>query len=99
MTDGAVRSEWFLYFLLPLHQATDSVSACPALELYGTADQKGKYLPKLLSRDPTTSWQSGQWMTEVIGGSDVGMTETRATPLVATGRQAKAGDLVGDVMG
>ena len=33
-------------------------------------------------------------MTETIGGSDVGMTETRAAPLIETGRPAQAGDLV-----
>jgi alkylation response protein AidB-like acyl-CoA dehydrogenase len=35
-------------------------------------------LPRLLSRDPKTMWTSGQWMTERIGGSDVGQTETEA---------------------
>ena len=30
-------------------------------------------LPRLLSRDPTQFWTSGQWMTEKRGGSDVGM--------------------------
>ena len=35
-------------------------------------------LPRLLSRDPKTMWTSGQWMTERIGGSDVGQTETVA---------------------
>ena len=35
-------------------------------------------LPRLLSRDPATMWTSGQWMTERIGGSDVGQTETIA---------------------
>jgi alkylation response protein AidB-like acyl-CoA dehydrogenase len=37
-------------------------------------------LPRLLSRDPATMWTSGQWMTERIGGSDVGQTETVARP-------------------
>jgi alkylation response protein AidB-like acyl-CoA dehydrogenase len=35
-------------------------------------------LPRLLSRDPATMWTSGQWMTELIGGSDVAQTETVA---------------------
>lgn len=35
-------------------------------------------LPRLLSRDPARMWTSGQWMTERIGGSDVGQTETVA---------------------
>ncbi|MGQ0547120.1 MAG: acyl-CoA dehydrogenase family protein [Betaproteobacteria bacterium] len=39
-------------------------------------------LPRLTSRDPARFWTSGQWMTEAIGGSDVGLAETlaRATP-------------------
>lgn len=35
-------------------------------------------LPRLLSRDPSTFWTSGQWMTESTGGSDVGRSETIA---------------------
>lgn len=35
-------------------------------------------LPRLTSRDPTQFWTSGQWMTENIGGSDVGLSETIA---------------------
>jgi len=39
-------------------------------------------LPRLTSRDPARFWTSGQWMTEAIGGSDVGLAETvaRSTP-------------------
>lgn len=33
----------------------------------------------LVSRNPTTAWTSGQWMTERIGGSDVSRSETVAT--------------------
>ncbi len=35
-------------------------------------------LPHLTSRDPARFWTSGQWMTEAIGGSDVGLAETAA---------------------
>ncbi len=35
-------------------------------------------VPHLTSRDATTLWTSGQWMTETTGGSDVSGTETRA---------------------
>ena len=35
-------------------------------------------LPPLTSRDPARFWTSGQWMTELTGGSDVGGTETQA---------------------
>jgi alkylation response protein AidB-like acyl-CoA dehydrogenase len=34
----------------------------------------------LTSRDPQQAWTSGQWMTERTGGSDVGLSETVATP-------------------
>jgi len=34
----------------------------------------------LTSRDPREFWTSGQWMTELTGGSDVGTTETVAKP-------------------
>src|SRR5215204_6387849 len=35
-------------------------------------------LPRLTSRDPAQFWTSGQWMTELTGGSDVGASETVA---------------------
>jgi acyl-CoA dehydrogenase len=35
-------------------------------------------LPHLTSRDPEKFWTSGQWMTELTGGSDVGASETVA---------------------
>ena len=38
----------------------------------------GRALPHLTSRDPREFWTSGQWMTEAIGGSDVGASETIA---------------------
>ena len=36
----------------------------------------------LTARDPAQFWTSGQWMTEITGGSDVGLTQTvaRKTP-------------------
>ncbi|HEX8284058.1 MAG TPA: acyl-CoA dehydrogenase family protein [Pyrinomonadaceae bacterium] len=37
-----------------------------------------KILPHLVSRDPAEFWTSGQWMTELTGGSDVGLSETIA---------------------
>jgi acyl-CoA dehydrogenase len=33
---------------------------------------------RLTTRDPARAWTSGQWMTEMTGGSDVGRTETVA---------------------
>ncbi len=41
-------------------------------------------VPHLTSRDPQQFWTSGQWMTELSGGSDVGRSETEA-------RQARDG--------
>lgn len=35
-------------------------------------------IPHLTSRDPDSFWTSGQWMTELSGGSDVGRTKTTA---------------------
>jgi acyl-CoA dehydrogenase len=35
-------------------------------------------VPHLVTRDPEKFWTSGQWMTELTGGSDVGLSETVA---------------------
>ncbi|MFL6282426.1 MAG: acyl-CoA dehydrogenase family protein [Pyrinomonadaceae bacterium] len=37
-----------------------------------------RVVPHLVSRDPESFWTSGQWMTELTGGSDVGLSETVA---------------------
>jgi alkylation response protein AidB-like acyl-CoA dehydrogenase len=37
-----------------------------------------RVVPHLTSRDPAEFWTSGQWMTELAGGSDVSRTETIA---------------------
>lgn len=51
---------------------------------------------RLISRDPSHAWTSGQWMTERPGGSDVSGTETRASLLsdadIKGGSQALAMD-------
>lgn len=52
--------------------------AARTLTLHQNAAVSARALPHLLSRDPATMWTSGQWMTERTGGSDVGLTETRA---------------------
>jgi acyl-CoA dehydrogenase len=44
----------------------------------GNAKLIDRAIPRLTSRDPDTMWTSGQWMTETIGGSDVGRSETVA---------------------
>jgi acyl-CoA dehydrogenase len=37
-----------------------------------------RIVPHLTTRDPAEFWTSGQWMTELTGGSDVGLSETIA---------------------
>jgi acyl-CoA dehydrogenase len=37
-----------------------------------------RVVSRLTSRDPEKFWTSGQWMTELTGGSDVGLSETVA---------------------
>ena len=37
-----------------------------------------RVVPHLTTRDPTEFWISGQWMTEITGGSDVGSSEAIA---------------------
>jgi len=70
------------------HPSTD-VYTCPlamsdgaARTLLRAGDQAliERALPRLTSRDPDSCWTSGQWMTELPGGSDVSRTETIARP-------------------
>ncbi|EDR13367.1 uncharacterized protein LACBIDRAFT_292578 [Laccaria bicolor S238N-H82] len=58
------------------------------IELIGTPEMKKKILPRLISRDPSFAFTSGQWMTERPGGSDVSRTETTA---VDTGKSHSFG--------
>ncbi|TFK52431.1 hypothetical protein OE88DRAFT_1698245 [Heliocybe sulcata] len=50
------------------------------IELQGTSAMKSEIYPRLISRDASQAFVSGQWMTERSGGSDVSQTETSATP-------------------
>ncbi|KAI9282255.1 hypothetical protein BY458DRAFT_169937 [Sporodiniella umbellata] len=52
--------------------------AARVIELLGTEKMKNDIYPRLISRNPSEFWTSGQWMTERPGGSDVGQTETIA---------------------
>jgi alkylation response protein AidB-like acyl-CoA dehydrogenase len=52
-------------------------AAARTLMLHG-APGESSTVARLTSRDPATAWTSGQWMTEMTGGSDVGGTETVA---------------------
>ncbi|HLM55840.1 MAG TPA: acyl-CoA dehydrogenase family protein [Pyrinomonadaceae bacterium] len=44
----------------------------------GNRELAARVVPRLTSRDPEKFWTSGQWMTELAGGSDVSRTETVA---------------------
>ncbi len=70
-----------------LHHVASEFYTCPlamsdgaatALSASGNAALAARALPHLLSRDATSLWLSGQWMTETSGGSDVGHTQTVA---------------------
>jgi acyl-CoA dehydrogenase len=52
--------------------------AATALKASGNSELIDRALPHFLSRDASSFWLSGQWMTENAGGSDVGNTETIA---------------------
>ncbi|HEY8430504.1 MAG TPA: acyl-CoA dehydrogenase family protein, partial [Sandaracinaceae bacterium] len=75
------------FALVHLFGPSTDVYSCPLAMTDGAArtllDSGNRALieravPHLTSRDPRTFWTSGQWMTESTGGSDVGLSETRA---------------------
>ncbi len=75
------------FALVYLFAPSTDVYSCPLAMTDGAArsliaaDNQAlmdRALPHLTSRDPATFWTSGQWMTESIGGSDVGLSETVA---------------------
>ncbi|MDQ3197407.1 MAG: acyl-CoA dehydrogenase family protein [Pseudomonadota bacterium] len=75
------------FALAYLFAPSTDVYACPlamtdgaARALLASANQSliERAVPHLTSRDPAQFWTSGQWMTENIGGSDLGMSETEA---------------------
>lgn len=70
-----------------LYHAASAFYSCPLAMTDGVAtalrdapnvELRTRVLAHLLSRDPSTFWISGQWMTENAGGSDVGDSETTA---------------------
>lgn len=72
---------------LYLYHPSSAIASCPmamtdgaarVLELFAEDDLRAHALPRLLSREPSTFWTSGQWMTEREGGSDVSGTATVA---------------------
>ncbi|PGH08693.1 hypothetical protein AJ80_07814 [Polytolypa hystricis UAMH7299] len=85
------------YQFIKYHLWTGSAAmvTCPSAMTDGAARLLGKYTNtengvifaearrRLISRDPTIAWTSGQWMTERKGGSDVRGTETVAQRISA----------------
>jgi len=75
------------FALVYLFAPSSQVYTCPlamtdgaarTLETLADPALRERALPHLVSRDPKSSWTSGQWMTERTGGSDVGLSETVA---------------------
>ena len=58
------------------------------LELLGNREMQQGVMSRLISRDPQYAFTSGQFMTERAGGSDVSLTETVATPVDDTDKDA-----------
>ncbi|MEO7094647.1 MAG: acyl-CoA dehydrogenase family protein [Polyangiales bacterium] len=75
------------FALAYLFEPSSDVYTCPlamtdgaakTLLVHGNQALVDRAIPRLTSRDASTAWTSGQWMTERTGGSDVGISETRA---------------------
>lgn len=91
------------FALAYLFSASVDVYGCPlamtdgaarTLEVSGNQALQEHAFPHLISRDPVEGWTSGQWMTELIGGSDVSRSETVAR-LEDDGRGGKTWRLYG----
>jgi hypothetical protein len=57
-----------------------TAGAIKLLQRVGTADQRARYLPRLLENDYDRRLHAAQFVTEVQGGSDVGLNACRAVP-------------------
>lgn len=75
------------FALVYLFHPSSDVYTCPlamtdgaarTLNVSGNAALIEHAVARLVSRDPAQAWTSGQWMTEATGGSDVGISLTRA---------------------
>jgi alkylation response protein AidB-like acyl-CoA dehydrogenase len=62
---------------------TDGVARL--LELYGSAEQKARCLPRLTARELGPLYRGAMFLTEKQGGSDVGQVATRAVPAAGGG--------------
>jgi len=70
-----------------LFTPSTDIYSCPlamtdgaARTLLASGNQKliERAVPHLITREPSEFWTAGQWMTELTGGSDVGLSETTA---------------------
>src|SRR5215467_5649437 len=70
-----------------LFTPSTDIYSCPlamtdgaARTLLASGNQKliDRAVPHLITRTPAEFWTAGQWMTELTGGSDVGLSETVA---------------------
>jgi alkylation response protein AidB-like acyl-CoA dehydrogenase len=70
-----------------LFTPSTDIYSCPlamtdgaARTLLGSGNQEliDRAVPHLITRNPDQFWTAGQWMTELTGGSDVGLSETVA---------------------
>jgi len=52
--------------------------AARTLLVSGNQELIERAVPHLITREPSEFWTAGQWMTEITGGSDVGLSETIA---------------------
>jgi acyl-CoA dehydrogenase len=75
------------FALAYLFHPSSDVYTCPlamtdgaarTLSVSGNTALVERAVGRLVSRDPAHAWTSGQWMTESTGGSDVGISRTRA---------------------
>jgi alkylation response protein AidB-like acyl-CoA dehydrogenase len=88
-----INARLYHFVKLALWQGSAGMVTCPTAMTDGAAVLLGRHLEdadvvkrrvfrevrrRLVSRDPTEAWTSGQWMTERKGGSDVSGTETVA---------------------
>ncbi len=80
-------SRIYQFAKLYLYTASSAIQACPLamsdaaaklIEVFKPKDLLDTTFQRLIGRDSSFAWTSGQWMTERIGGSDVGNTETTA---------------------
>ncbi len=62
-----------------------AAGAIRSLQALGTADQRDRFLTRLLDPDFDTNFTASQFLTEVQGGSDVGANAIQATPLDGSG--------------